>query len=75
MNLEKTERALAECRRFQSKGEAALRAAGRQQRDTRERLNIPKFNQTSIDACKESGALRRASMDLTRALSDLRKPG
>ena len=25
-------------------------------------------------ASKESGALRRASMDLTRALSDLRKP-
>lgn len=24
--------------------------------------------------CKESGAVRRASMDLTRALADMRKP-
>jgi len=28
----------------------------------------------SIYGCKESGAVRRASMDLTRALSKMRKP-
>ena len=29
---------------------------------------------TFLPVCRESGAVRRASMDLTRALADLRKP-
>jgi hypothetical protein len=29
---------------------------------------------TYYTACKESGAVKRASMDLTRALAELRKP-
>jgi hypothetical protein len=28
-----------------------------------------------ITGCKETGACRRASLDLTRALAELRKPG
>ena len=28
----------------------------------------------SVDSSKESGALRRASMDLTRALAEMRRP-
>jgi hypothetical protein len=31
------------------------------------------FKYERIDGCKESGAVRRASMDLTRALAELRK--
>jgi hypothetical protein len=30
---------------------------------------------TQLTGCKETGALRRASMDLTRALAELRRDG
>ncbi|MFA5381808.1 MAG: hypothetical protein WC356_01490 [Candidatus Micrarchaeia archaeon] len=32
-----------------------------------------KDDKYAYDGCKESGALRRASLDLSRALSDMRK--
>jgi hypothetical protein len=32
-------------------------------------------NKLAIMGCKETGALRRASLDLTRALADMRRPG
>lgn len=34
-----------------------------------------RFNPKNLDSPKHTGALKRASMDLTRALADLRKPG
>lgn len=41
----------------------------------RQRLDADKAmaNSFYITGCKESGALRRASMDLTRALTEMRK--
>lgn len=32
------------------------------------------FNPNNLDSPKHTGALKRASMDLTRALAELRKP-
>jgi hypothetical protein len=40
--------------------------------DAKERLKKDKMLYF-ITGCRESGALRRASLDLTRALADLRK--
>ncbi len=43
--------------------------------EKRERRERPgRGGQDDITACRESAAVRRASMDLTRALSELRKP-
>ncbi len=59
MRYNQLETALDEAKRFIKRAEPVL--------DTR------MLDELYIDPCKESGALRRASMDLTRALADLRR--
>lgn len=53
--------AIAEAERFIAKATAL-------------RLRRFKGDLYDFQACKESGALRRASLDLTRTLADLRRP-
>lgn len=53
--------AIAEAKRFIERGEEYLTA-----------LRIGDVS--SMNGCRESGAVRRASMDLTRSLADYRKP-
>ena len=60
MRIDAVKRALNEAKRFQM---AAVRYVQKDKEDS--------FAQYG---CKESGALKRASMDLTRALAELRKP-
>jgi hypothetical protein len=61
MTQDKIDEAVAEAKRFIAKAEAlkARRKAG---------------DLYVFQGCRESGAVRRASLDLTRALADLRKP-
>ena len=61
--------AVAEAKRFVSAAEAALAA------DTAARARLVNIRPTWPGLCnnpRENGALRRASMDLTRKLADLR---
>ena len=58
MKTENLDRAVAEARRF-------IQIAERVKVNPRGHV---------IDCCKETAATKRASMDLTRALSDLRRP-
>ena len=60
MNILKLNNAVNEARRFIEKAQ-----------DARE---IIALDSTATYSCKETGAARRASMDLTRALAELRKP-
>ena len=62
MRAENIEAAVAEAKRFIARAEA-LKA--RRKKD--EWLH-------DFQGCKESGAVRRASLDLTAALADMRKP-
>ena len=65
MNREKLEIAVAEARRFIARAEALPEPTAYEHNgDIFCRDNFP----------RESGAIRRASMDLTRALADLRRP-
>lgn len=61
MNEERLTRAIEEANRF-------LAAA----KSYQERLQADSY--LSFTGCRESGAVRRSSMDLTRALAQLRKP-
>ncbi len=60
MDLYKLSNAVGECERF-------LKAA----KEVGKRLEK---NKTHVSYCKESAACRRASLDLSRALAELRKP-
>jgi hypothetical protein len=62
MTVAKLNEAIREARRFIKRGEVCLKA-------------IPQRDYVVVDilASKESGACRRASMDLTRVLAELRK--
>lgn len=62
MNIKKIEIAEQEARRFLERVEAV-------------KALCTEFNRqyNRIDSTKETGALRRSSMDLTRALADMRK--
>lgn len=62
MNIKKIEIAEQEARRFLERVEAV-------------KSLCTEFNRqyNCIDSTKETGALRRSSMDLTRALADMRK--
>lgn len=60
MTEEKLKVAIAEAERFLAKAKAL--------QDRRAKKDLYDFQ-----GCKESGAMRRASLDLTRALSDLRR--
>lgn len=66
MDAEKIKTAEAEAKRF-----LARIAPWRKAQGTYEGHNGHRF---SIGTPKQGGALRRASMDLTRALADMRKP-
>lgn len=61
MRHEHIDAAVAEAKRFIAKADA-LKAR-------RKKADLYDFQ-----PCKESGAVRRASIDLTRALADLRRP-
>lgn len=61
MHAETLDKAIAEARRFIKAAEAARPAF--------------KEREWGGGGTKESAAARRASMDLTRALADLRRPG
>lgn len=58
---ERVEEAVVEAKRFLAKAENYLN-----------RAKIDKWVRDGY--CKEAGAVRRASLDLTRALTDMRKP-
>jgi len=60
-NIEKLQFAVEECRRFIYKAE-----------DAKKRLKEDKY--AGISGSKETAAAKRASLDLTRALAELRKP-
>lgn len=60
MNIELIKTAEAEAKRFLE------RAA-----EARKRLNIDSYAKYG---CRETGAVKRASLDLSRALADMRKP-
>ncbi len=60
MDLNKLSNAVSECERF-------LKAA----KQVGKRLGI---NKTEVSGCKESAACKRSSLDLSRALAELRKP-
>ena len=63
MKLSKLKAAMAEAERFLEKAKAAQEAS----KDS-------SYDCISYNNPRENGAVRRASMDLTRALADLRKP-
>ena len=66
MSPEKLKAAIAECKRF-------LARAAEVETHTYETVYGKKVE--AIDPGRAAGAVRRASLDLTRALADLRKPG
>lgn len=68
MNGDRTRAAETEARRFL----AACAALHARIEDEIARSNEPIYART--DGFKESGAVRRASLDLTRALAEMRKP-
>lgn len=73
MNLEKIDAAIAEAKRFIKTAEA-LKSAKKKRHDKNK--NTPWGEHSTVENAhcpREQGALRRASMDLTRALADLRK--
>lgn len=70
MKLANLEKAIAEVERFLECASAAQ--AAHTKRTSLELL--PHMDILNTSNPRENGALRRASMDLTRALADLRKP-
>lgn len=66
MNIHTLDTAMAEARRFIERGEALQQAMADGVETRRTYVN---------DHPKECGAVKRASMDLTRALADVRRPG
>ena len=77
MKLEKLETAIAEAKRFLARAAAAKKAHNIAIKP------MPGYEAAALQypvddlhaySPRENGALRRASMDLTRALADLRKP-
>jgi hypothetical protein len=62
VNANSVNHAIAEAKRFIQRAEAWKKAENDRA-------------QSYYNNPKESGAVRRASMDLTRALADMRKPG
>ena len=65
MDREKLKTAIDEARRFISRAEALPEA---------EPYTRGEYTFTHDNFPREQGAIRRASMDLTRALADLRRP-
>ena len=77
MKLEKLATAIAEAERFLTRAHAAQEAHQKaiqpQPGYEHQARQYPVHDLHQFNP-KENGALRRASMDLTRALADLRKP-
>ncbi len=69
MNIKKVEIAVAEAKRFIDKAEAFLKES--EKTYTSEYGGI--IHTYTVSVPKQSGATKRASMDLTRALAELRK--
>lgn len=67
MRASKVRAALVEARRFMAAAEDLL---ARHETDARQEHSTYPF-----DGSKASGATRRASLDLTRALAEMRRPG
>ena len=67
MTVENLKKALAECERFSI---AAILLQEEQEGPIGDPRKAQRFD---YDPSKKSGAVRRASMDLTRALAELRK--
>ena len=61
---------ISEARRFIDKAEVLLRS---QSADRVSPIDGTAYHTDGFDASKESGAVRRASLDLTRALAALRR--
>ena len=80
MNLVKLNTAIAEAERFLERARAALeahRAAVQPMpgyEDYEEQARMHPVERLHLWNPRENGAVRRSSMDLTRALADLRKP-
>lgn len=70
MNIEKLEIAVEEAERFLEK----CKKLGVRIAEERRHKEIYKYSLNPFSGCIESGAVRRSSMDLSRALADLRKP-
>lgn len=66
MTWESLQEAIAEAERFIAKAKAA---------EVRGVSRSIAGDEPAMWACKENGAVRRASLDLTRALAELRKSG
>ena len=77
MNLAKLNTAIAEAERFLNRARAAQeahRAAVQPLPGYEEQARMYPVTHLNSSNPRENAALRRASMDLTRALADLRKP-
>ena len=74
MRVEALRTAMKEAERFIAKGHAALKRYDKEWDLARIRLDLSDKERYSIGQTKENGAVKRASLDLTRALADLRKP-
>jgi len=73
MNRTTVTKAIEEARRFIERAEALLDADA-EHWDPKTQTRQPSKWRFPFDAPKQSGACRRASMDLTRALAEMRRP-
>jgi hypothetical protein len=78
MHRQKLETTIAEAQRFLA-SVTTLKQRDKEREQARKEFNEANglaflANMSYFEGCKESGAVRRASMDLTRALAALRKP-
>ena len=71
MRLDRITEAELEAKRFLSRVEDLKKRIDRESGDRYGIVNS--HDRNIVDGCKETGAVRRASMDLTRSLSSLRK--
>ncbi len=69
MTAKQLKTAMDEARRFIARGEALMKAQDREPIRVLAGADFP-----LTDHPREQGAVRRSSMDLTRALADLRRP-
>jgi hypothetical protein len=73
MDKDQIERVLTECARFQAKARILLEALKADEKRVADERATGREYSYSNHFPKETGALRRASMDLTRELAQLRK--
>ena len=72
MNADSLSRAIDEASRFIERAKRLLSA---HRKAERRREHPEEYVLSPITGSAQSGAVKRASMDLTRALADLRRPG